>query len=476
MLPECKPLDYEYFHGTQYGFIGSVYGDNDIGISFDPPFRINIQKKIKNGSRTNLIEQVQQDFGSSNPHLDQITQNNYLKDELAFQRKTRLYDPMFKQLYLEYNDTCIYANDICSSIVYDVKLANNIVFARLNSTIIYFPLCNQEKIEFSNQKHLLLDMIPDFNNTLLYLAVGNNHLKVFDFNSNQKLSYYTFNCNKTIETCHKWCTIEYGSFYNEKYFMNESFLFLIDSREKYAKELLNSNKLRYFGFKQCSDTLYTSLDSEGVNIYDCRMFSTPICRRNHEYKNKAPRLYDAVQCGSSLCVLVGNHAFPSCTVIEFQFQDNQRVYPNYNTITSDVYPNYGDYFAYFDNYDASYLKLNSSVYSNTKKSVILTFNDNSVYLASLSRDINERIKDNISEMNGNMQCIPNDSHTNAHYAKQDYNQLMPIADPYKDNPLKPDTTDIEILPSNTCVVDNTSLESTIKTNHSNDLIYKFSTR
>ena len=393
MLPSCRPLDGKYFQGTQYGFIGSVYGNGNPGLQFNPPFRIHLRNVIKKGDRSTILNNMEEKYTSTHLYLDKITQSKYIQNEIILERQNRLYDPMYKRLYLSHNEIDYHANDICKSTVYDIQVANQIMYARLMSCVVYFPIDKPQEIQFTNQTNLLLDILPDEAYNHLYMGIENYYLKTFDMETMTKINSFAFK-SSDVSVPYKWCCIQPGVWQTEKYFVNAEHIYLADIREKKAKSLVKLHHLKYFGFKKCTDLHYVSVDSEGVNLYDARMISTPITRRNHEIINMAPRLYDVSIINNNLRVLVGSHSYPSLNVVEFEKQDNWLV--NYNIFANDISPFDGDHFAYWDKLDASHLKLLSVVFKNEHE-LMLTFNDNTVCRALINRKTEKQFKMPLSD-------------------------------------------------------------------------------
>ena len=383
MLPDLRPLDYEYFHGTQKGFIGSVYGDGSTGLHFNAPYRIHLQKHLNYGKRENILSEMEQNYTTTHLYLDKVTQSKYIQNEMLIEKRQRLYDPLYNRLFANYNGIDHYAHDICKSIIYDIQIEKDILFARLMTGFIFFPIQSQKDIQFSNQSNLVLDILPDELYDNMYIGIENYYLKVFDIENNKKVNSYAFKTSDVISP-YKWCCIQPGTWQFEKYFVNEKYIYSVDVREKQAAQLIKLNHLKFFGFKKCTDLNYVSLDSEGINLYDTRMISTPIIRRDHEIRNMAPRLYDVrIINNTSICAVVGSQSYPSLKVIEFENSSKWTV--GYNIINSDIYACHGDHFAFWDTSDASHLKLLSAVFKSDSE-LILTYNDGAICSAIIDTD------------------------------------------------------------------------------------------
>eukprot|EP00835_Amoeboradix_gromovi_P002586 NODE_150_length_17275_cov_0.559618.p1 type:complete len:602 gc:universal NODE_150_length_17275_cov_0.559618:4451-6256(+) len=383
MLPDCKPIDLDYFSSTQDGFIGSVYGDGSTGLIFSPPFRIHMGTHLNRGDRQFILNEMRQKYTAEYLYLDRITQTEYVDNEKLLEYQSRLYYPLYNRLYLSYNNLEFHSDSICSSTVYDIQVQKETLFARLMSSVVYFPISDPKKVRYTNQSSLLLDVLPDEIYDTLYLGINNYYLKIFDLEHNKKIRSFAFKtCSSDIPLPYKWCCIQPGTWQFEKYFVNEKYIYLVDIRENQANALVNLKHLKYFGFKKCSDMNYVSLDSDSVNLYDTRMISTPLLSRNHEIRNMAPRLYDVSMAKNILSVLVGSFSYPSLRVIEFE--ESNKWHVNYNIKESDVYPFDGDHFAYWDNKDTSHLKLLSATYKN-KEDIILVYNDGTQCNAKMNR-------------------------------------------------------------------------------------------
>eukprot|EP00834_Sanchytrium_tribonematis_P006559 NODE_494_length_6830_cov_0.941613.p2 type:complete len:538 gc:universal NODE_494_length_6830_cov_0.941613:4830-3217(-) len=485
MLPHAQPLDYKYFTGTRRGFVGSIYGDGNTGLYFKEPYQIYLDEILKVGNREQLIDEMKLNYTSTNLYLNKSSFSRYVENEKNCERQARLYNPLFGSLFVKIQGQTLFPDDfIESGQVFDIQTSSNRIFIRQLCSILYKSFRSGD-FNYTVQPNKLTDMLPDPNKDIIYLGIENYYMKVFDLENNRKVASYNFK-SLDITPQFRFCQLQNGCWDSEILFMNEKYLYSVDTRDKKASKLIELSHLKFFGLKKVNDLMYVSIDSDGVNIYDIRMFSTPIKRRNHEFRDLAPKLYDALFEKNEIIAIVGTHSYPSIKMVEFELLENHWS-TNYNMQSSDIYPFLGDQFAFYDDLENSHLKLLSAGFESSN-SVILCFNDNSRYRASISRD--RRIikrhniggSVNVSNNFENDEAIQKDEISYQDKISLDFknkaNGKPEFLRPKSNMDMMPDSTNIETFPWDTIHFQESELKGTILEypGPASDMICKFSYR
>lgn len=118
------------------------------------------------------------------------------------------------------------------------------------------------------------------------------------------------------------------------------------------------------------------------------MMSTPIVAVHHGIYGQATRLHDIWYQDHEIRCLVGSQAYPTLSIVTFENQERWKKHQNVDP--SHVYPSIGDNIAFYDGKCASHLKCLSASFTS-KSTCVLTFNDKSVYQASIGKDAHKAL-------------------------------------------------------------------------------------